>query len=105
MHMPMLPACQSMKPIDFACTVPIYKTRDGNASCLQELQTVADLSTALHDVWREHHPAVDDCFTVWDERKNARPGNRGVRIDYVFVSSGLCSTVADCSIRYDLPQV
>lgn len=40
----------------------------------------------LVDICREFHPGRRGMFTCWEQRKNARPGNFGSRIDYICVS-------------------
>jgi exonuclease III len=76
-----------------------------HVSRAQELGVVAALAGCLHDVWREDHPTITNEYTVWDERKNARATNCGLRIDYVLLSAGLRAQCRCCEIMGDLPQV
>ena len=57
------------------------------------------------DAWRVRHADVDDVFTVWDERTNARASNKGLRIDYTLCSPDLHRKVAGCQVKLDIPQV
>lgn len=50
------------------------------------------------DMFRSRHPMADRSYTCFDERTNARAGNRGVRIDFVLVTAGLLPLVKQCSI-------
>lgn len=50
------------------------------------------------DVFRRCHPMAHTSYTCFDERTNARAYNRGVRIDFVFVTAGLVPLVKQCSI-------
>jgi len=50
------------------------------------------------DVWRQLHPKEHEVFTCWDQWRNARAFNRGVRIDYVFVTQGLINRVSRCDV-------
>ncbi|CAD6447856.1 d8173c4e-6875-4df9-89f8-bcc679adfccb [Sclerotinia trifoliorum] len=40
----------------------------------------------MWDVCRGFHPARKKMFTCWEQKKNARPGNFGSRIDYILCS-------------------
>ena len=55
------------------------------------------LDFGLVDAFRELHPGVRR-YSWWDYRGNDFQSNRGLRIDYVFVSTGLCSRVKDAAI-------
>ncbi|KAG1671450.1 hypothetical protein FOA52_003108 [Chlamydomonas sp. UWO 241] len=64
----------------------------------EEHDIMAQLLAGYHDVWRELHPDVSDQFTVWDEKKEARSRNHGIRIDYVLVSKNMRHQVLSCEI-------
>jgi hypothetical protein len=74
------------------------------ATAMQELSMINTLAQEYIDAWRTQHVDVDDVFTVWDERTNARAANKGLRIDYVLCSPGLHSKVTDCQVKLDIPQ-
>uniref|UniRef100_A0A7S0WNY8 DNA-(apurinic or apyrimidinic site) endonuclease n=1 Tax=Chlamydomonas leiostraca TaxID=1034604 RepID=A0A7S0WNY8_9CHLO len=69
----------------------------------EELRLLHELMASYPDVWRKLHPEDTGCYTVWEERTNARAFNRGCRIDYVCVSPGLLPHVTSCEILTDLP--
>lgn len=72
---------------------------------MQELSLINSLTQEYTDAWRVQHADVADVFTVWDERKNARTTNQGLRIDYTLCSPELHSKVTDCQVKLDIPQV
>ncbi|XP_002975564.2 DNA-(apurinic or apyrimidinic site) lyase, chloroplastic [Selaginella moellendorffii] len=59
------------------------------------------IDKGLVDTFRKQHPLAVG-FTYWSYRSNARPQNKGWRLDYFLVSQGLVSNVAD---SYVLPQL
>lgn len=56
----------------------------------------------LVDICREFHPDRTGMFTCWEQRKNARPGNYGSRIDYVCVSPECREWFCDSNIQEGL---
>jgi exodeoxyribonuclease-3 len=58
------------------------------------------LDLGLVDVFRELHPSLEGAYTWWSGHN--RKENKGRRIDYILVSSGLMSKVKSCAIRADV---
>jgi len=56
----------------------------------------------LVDICREFHPERTGMFTCWEQRKNARPGNFGSRIDYICVSPECKDWFSDSNIQEGL---
>lgn len=56
----------------------------------------------LVDICREFHPGRTGMFTCWEQRKNARPGNFGSRIDYICVSPECKDWFSDSNIQEGL---
>lgn len=56
----------------------------------------------LWDVTRGFHPTRRGMFTCWEQKKNARPGNFGSRIDYVLSSLGMENWFCDSNIQEGL---
>lgn len=54
----------------------------------------------MQDTTRDKHPTRLNMYTCWNVKLNARPGNFGSRIDYIFASKGLYCESAD--IRADV---
>jgi exodeoxyribonuclease-3 len=50
------------------------------------------------DAFRHFHPDEKHRYSWWSYRENARLGNRGWRIDYICVSTGLVSQLKSCQI-------
>jgi len=50
------------------------------------------LKAGFHDGFRQKHPDARGAFTYWSIRAGNRPRNRGLRLDYVVVSSGLVAS-------------
>lgn len=53
------------------------------------------------DAFRHLYPTKEKSFTCWNTKLNARVNNYGTRIDYILLSSGLVSTLAECEIMVD----
>ncbi len=51
------------------------------------------LEIGFVDLFRHFYPEEKDKYTWWSYRQNARPGNRGWRIDYICVTEGLLPLV------------
>ncbi|WP_346798734.1 exodeoxyribonuclease III [Halomonas sp. Bachu 37] len=58
----------------------------------------------LGDSYRLCHPHNDDCFSWFDYRSKgfAREPKRGLRIDYILVTSSLGETIQDAGVDYEL---
>lgn len=56
----------------------------------------------LWDVTRGFHPTRRGMFTCWEQKKNARPGNFGSRIDYVLSSLGMKNWFCESNIQEGL---
>jgi AP endonuclease-2 len=56
----------------------------------------------LSDLCREFHPNRKAMYTHWDQKKNARPGNYGSRIDYILCSIGMRPWFVDANIQEGL---
>ncbi|KNE62148.1 exodeoxyribonuclease III (xth) [Allomyces macrogynus ATCC 38327] len=54
------------------------------------------------DVFRHVHGPDAVEYTFWDQKTNQRPANKGWRIDYFFVSTGLIDRVKDMRILGDV---
>eukprot|EP00898_Chlorokybus_atmophyticus_P007263 jgi/Chlat1/7538/Chrsp62S07032 len=66
--------------------------------CEEELQAMNMLCTDFVDCFRRFHPDKVDAYTVWDQRKNYRLSNRGLRLDYFLCSKNLVENVTACDI-------
>jgi AP endonuclease 2 len=56
----------------------------------------------LSDLCREFHPDRKAMYTHWDQKKNARPGNYGSRIDYILCSIEMRPWFVDANIQEGL---
>ncbi|KFZ09826.1 hypothetical protein V502_08469 [Pseudogymnoascus sp. VKM F-4520 (FW-2644)] len=56
----------------------------------------------LTDVCREFHKQRRGMFTCWDQKKNARPGNFGSRIDYICASLNCKDWFSESNIQEGL---
>ncbi|KAF7905922.1 hypothetical protein EAF00_000201 [Botryotinia globosa] len=56
----------------------------------------------MWDICRGFHPTRKGMFTCWDQKKNARPGNFGSRIDYVLCSEDRKNWFQDSNIQEGL---
>lgn len=56
----------------------------------------------LWDTTRGFHPTRKGMFTCWEQKKNARPGNFGSRIDYVLCSLDMKNWFSDSNIQEGL---
>lgn len=56
----------------------------------------------LWDTTRGFHPNRKGMYTHWEQKKNARPGNFGGRIDFVLVAEGMQSWIKDANIQEGL---
>ena len=56
----------------------------------------------LWDITRGFHPTREGMFTCWEQKKNARPGNFGSRIDYVLCSLDMKDWFCDSNIQEGL---
>jgi len=80
--------------------------RDGKCCFLPEerewLQKLVDWG--LVDVFRKHHPDVDDVFSWFDYRSRGfeRNPKRGLRIDLILASRGLAGDSQDAGVDYDI---
>ena len=80
--------------------------RDGKCCFLPEerqwLQALVDWG--MVDVYRKHHPEVDNLFSWFDYRSRGfeRDPKRGLRIDLILASSGLVGDSEDAGIDYDI---
>lgn len=80
--------------------------RDGKCCFLPEerqwLQAV--MEWGMVDVYRKHHPDVDDLFSWFDYRSRGfeRNPKRGLRIDLILASRGLIEDSKDAGIDYDI---
>ena len=80
--------------------------RDGKCSFLPEerewLQHV--MNWGMIDTFRQIHPTADDMFSWFDYRSKGfdREPRRGLRIDMIMASTGICATCLDSGIDYDI---
>ncbi|KFY07278.1 hypothetical protein V492_07289 [Pseudogymnoascus sp. VKM F-4246] len=56
----------------------------------------------LTDICREFHEQRRGMFTCWDQKKNARPGNFGSRIDYICASLNCKNWFSESNIQEGL---
>jgi AP endonuclease-2 len=56
----------------------------------------------LSDLCREFHPSRAGMYTHWEQKKNARPGNYGSRIDYILSSLSMRSWFLESNIQEGL---
>jgi len=58
----------------------------------------------LVDVFRKHHPDVDDVFSWFDYRSRGfeRNPKRGLRIDLILASRGLAGDSQGAGVDYDI---
>ncbi|ODQ68151.1 DNase I-like protein [Nadsonia fulvescens var. elongata DSM 6958] len=56
----------------------------------------------LVDLTRKFHPNRYGMFTCWNILKNARPGNFGSRIDYIFSTERLSEVAVQANIMHDV---
>jgi AP endonuclease-2 len=56
----------------------------------------------LIDLCRKFHPQREGMFTCWEQKVNARPGNFGSRIDYIFCSLDMKEWFLDANIQEGL---
>ncbi len=59
------------------------------------------LSIGFHDSFRHLHPDKKDQYSWWSYRENARKNNRGWRIDYICVTTGLVDRIKSVEILQD----
>lgn len=80
--------------------------RDGKCCFLPEerqwLQALVDWG--MVDVYRKHHPRVDDLFSWFDYRSRGfeRDPKRGLRIDLILASRALAPDSKDAGIDYEI---
>jgi len=80
--------------------------RDGKCSFLPEerewLQHL--MNWGMIDTFRQIHPDVDDQFSWFDYRSKGfeREPRRGLRIDLIMASTGICNLCTDAGIDYDI---
>lgn len=58
--------------------------------------------SVLWDICRGFHPTRKGMYTHWEQKRNARPGNYGSRIDYVLCSLEMKSWVCESNIQEGL---
>ena len=51
------------------------------------------------DAFRHFHPEAKGQFTYWSQRSNARPVNKGLRLDYFICSEDLIDSTNDVCIH------
>lgn len=56
------------------------------------------IQSGLVDVFRQLHPQLENAYSWWSYRMNARPRNVGWRIDYFLASKSLTNRVRKCEI-------
>lgn len=56
----------------------------------------------LWDTTRGFHPTRKGMYTHWEQKKNARPGNFGGRIDFVLVAESMQPWIKDANIQEGL---
>lgn len=56
----------------------------------------------MWDICRGFHPGRKGMFTCWEQKVNARPGNFGSRIDYIFCSIEMKDWFSDSNIQEGL---
>ncbi|KAL8661365.1 MAG: hypothetical protein Q9202_005667 [Teloschistes flavicans] len=59
-------------------------------------------NSIIWDICRGFHPSRKGMFTCWEQKVNARPGNYGSRIDYVFCSLSMKSWFSESNIQEGL---
>ncbi len=80
--------------------------KDGKTSFLEEEREWVERLTqwGLNDVYRHHHPDVDDRFSWFDYRSRGfeREPKRGLRIDLIMASKAAMAHSVDAGIDYDV---
>ncbi|KAH7431767.1 hypothetical protein KP509_08G065600 [Ceratopteris richardii] len=71
----------------------------------EEINFMDALLTEYVDLFRYFHPNEEDAFSVWDQKKEARIHNEGLRIDYALCDQGFLSQVASTDIIKMVPKV
>jgi exodeoxyribonuclease-3 len=66
----------------------------------QKLTTLLD--AGFVDSFRYFYPDLENAYSWWSYRSNARANNAGWRIDYFLVSEALKPRLKDASIRADI---
>ena len=56
------------------------------------------ISSGLYDSFRIKHPTLKK-FTWWDYRRNSFNHDKGLRIDYIMLSSGMCDKLQKCDVK------
>ncbi|KFX95738.1 hypothetical protein O988_05664 [Pseudogymnoascus sp. VKM F-3808] len=69
----------------------VYGERDGSRA-----------KPVLTDICRKFHEGRRGMFTCWDQKKNARPGNFGSRIDYICASLDCSDWFSESNIQEGL---
>ncbi|GMH33999.1 hypothetical protein BSKO_01833 [Bryopsis sp. KO-2023] len=69
----------------------------------EEVALMNSFTVEFTDAWRKLHPDEANVFTVWNERKNYRESNKGLRIDYALCSKGLADKLVSCEV-IDTPR-
>lgn len=70
----------------------------------EELKFMDVLFDKYVDLFRHFHPNDEDVFSVWNQKKEARIHNEGLRIDYALCDGGFLSQVSSTDIIKMYPK-
>ena len=76
------PPAPAVRP--FFCTL-----RDLSEGCTRRFELKDTMVGRLRDAFRQVHGRAAGQYTYWSQRARARPANRGLRIDYFLLASGV----------------